>query len=241
VPSYDSYLKSEEEGNERRRGRGDGEWKDRDRRHHDSRQEQTRREEEDQAETAEDEKKEEEAEEEDEDRAMDDTARRREVAVESHHPRRPHRSDERRARSGHSVSRSLHRSHAPPPPPAAASHPAHDPARLIEAVQAKRDRHDRHLSNPPPPPSNIPPLRLPHPPPSSTFQPSTRAALRAINDNPFDVAYGYDGLTPGSIEREKEAERREYEAELARIREDPTNRETRFALKERMNRWRNIV
>ena len=45
--------------------------------------------------------------------------------------------------------------------------------------------------------------------------------------------YGYADMTPGSIERRRERERQEYEAELKRIREDQSNLMARVALRER--------
>lgn len=106
---------------------------------------------------------------------------------------------------------------------------------LVQAVQAKRDRHD----NPSPllPAPSFPLSSVPSTVPRLPLRPS----LRGLTDDPFDMDYGYSSVTPGSLEREKERERLAYEAELKRIREDGSNRETRMALKERNNRWRNLL
>ena len=68
---------------------------------------------------------------------------------------------------------------------------------------------------------------------SSAAMPSfPRAAASPLASTPM-TGYGYADVTPGSIERRKERERQEYEADLKRIREDQSNVRARVALRER--------
>ena len=246
VPAYAAYLA--EEGRERGRGRKGGE-----RRHVTSRPHadvlhvQAERE----------------VEEEEVEEQLQGEADATEKAEQEERVEQERKAKEAEKRHRHAATqrqeRQLHHHPTQPShPPSHRGHLAQDADRLIAAVQAKRDRHD----HPPPPaftrrpahtsnaaaslPPPVPALPLPSlfSLPSSTLLHQSRgvaAFSSSYSATPFEPHYGYEQLTPGSIERQMAAERAAYELELKRIREDPSNRDTRHYLRERMQRTRDVI